>query len=195
MTGQVHFDSHILALLEAAVGLVNELTPGESRSRPYPAPTDAERTVVITRVLTPRSGDRPRIGHGDAVELVRVAHRLRDVFVAVDADDLAGAAGAVNHLMADYGTHPQLDHDPVDGWHVHFHGADDSVVVGWTAGCSAALALAIGGDLAGRLGVCAAERCDRVLVDTSRNGSKRFCSTACQNRAKAATFRSRSRQR
>jgi predicted RNA-binding Zn ribbon-like protein len=30
-----------------------------------------------------------------------------------------------------------------------------------------------------------------VYVDTSRNGSKRFCSTACQNRVKAATFRER----
>ena len=47
--------------------------------------------------------------------------------------------------------------------------------------------------MAGRLGVCAAERCDRVYVDLSRNGAKRFCSTACQNRAKAAAFRVRSR--
>lgn len=46
-------------------------------------------------------------------------------------------------------------------------------------------------DLAGRLGVCTAERCDRVYVDTSKNGTRRFCSTACQNRVKAAAFRAR----
>ena len=44
---------------------------------------------------------------------------------------------------------------------------------------------------AGRLGVCAAERCDRVYVDTSRNATRRFCSTACQSRTKAAAFRAR----
>jgi predicted RNA-binding Zn ribbon-like protein len=49
----------------------------------------------------------------------------------------------------------------------------------------------LGSDLYGRLGVCTADRCDRVYVDTSRNGTRRFCSTACQNRIKAAAFRAR----
>jgi hypothetical protein len=34
-----------------------------------------------------------------------------------------------------------------------------------------------------------------VFVDVSRNGTKRFCSTACQNRVKAAAFRARQRER
>ena len=32
---------------------------------------------------------------------------------------------------------------------------------------------------------------DRVYVDTSRNATRRFCSTACQSRTKAAAFRAR----
>ncbi|WP_203218370.1 CGNR zinc finger domain-containing protein [Nocardia brasiliensis] len=32
--------------------------------------------------------------------------------------------------------------------------------------------------------MCSADNCDRVYLDTSRNGTKRFCGTACQNRAK-----------
>jgi predicted RNA-binding Zn ribbon-like protein len=28
-------------------------------------------------------------------------------------------------------------------------------------------------------------------VDTSRNGTRRFCSTSCQNRVKAAAFRAK----
>ena len=32
-----------------------------------------------------------------------------------------------------------------------------------------------------------------MLVDLSRNGSRRFCSTACQNRTKAAALRMRRR--
>jgi predicted RNA-binding Zn ribbon-like protein len=62
---------------------------------------------------------------------------------------------------------------------------------GWAAGCAIGLAFVIGGELYDRLGVCTAPHCDRVYVDTSRNGSKRFCSTACQNRVKAAAFRER----
>ncbi|MGW7325252.1 CGNR zinc finger domain-containing protein [Streptomyces sp. NPDC054845] len=39
--------------------------------------------------------------------------------------------------------------------------------------------------------MCRAVRCDRVYVDTSRNAGRQFCSTACQNRTKAAAFRAR----
>ena len=49
----------------------------------------------------------------------------------------------------------------------------------------------LGGDLYDRLGVCTAPRCDRVYVDTSRNGTRRYCSTSCQNRVKTAAFRAR----
>jgi predicted RNA-binding Zn ribbon-like protein len=50
-------------------------------------------------------------------------------------------------------------------------------------------------EYADRLGVCSAESCDRVFVDTSRNGTRRFWSTACQNRIKAAAFRHRQQAR
>lgn len=186
----MRFDSHVLALLEAAAGLVNGLTPGQAQGRAFVVPNAVGRVKVVTGVLTSADG-RPRLRHRDAAELARVAHRLRDVFEGVDRDDLDGAAAAVNHLLRDYGARPQLDHDPIDGWNVHFHGSDDSVVVGWTAGCATALALAVGSELAGRLGICDAERCDRVYVDTSRNAARRFCSTSCQNRMKAAAFRAR----
>ncbi|HEX8935998.1 MAG TPA: CGNR zinc finger domain-containing protein, partial [Pseudonocardiaceae bacterium] len=48
-----------------------------------------------------------------------------------------------------------------------------------------------GSDCASRLGVCSAPRCDRVYVDASRNGTRRFCCTACQNRVKSAAHRAR----
>ena len=70
-------------------------------------------------------------------------------------------------------------------------GADMSLV--WGAGIAAGLGMAIGSDLAGRLGVCQAEPCDRVYIDTSRNLGKRFCSTRCQSRVTSAAHRTRSR--
>ena len=81
--------------------------------------------------------------------------------------------------------------DRTDGWSLHFHGPDDGLVNGWGAGCAAGLALALGTGLAGRLGVCAAPHCDRVFVDVSRNGQRRFCSPQCQSRVKAAAHRAR----
>jgi len=44
-----------------------------------------------------------------------------------------------------------------------------------------------------RLGLCAAEDCQDVFVDTSRNSSRRFCSETCASRAGVAAYRSRQR--
>jgi len=42
-----------------------------------------------------------------------------------------------------------------------------------------------------RLGVCAAERCINVYVDTSPNQSRRYCSERCSSRANVAAYRAR----
>ncbi|WP_328959494.1 CGNR zinc finger domain-containing protein [Kitasatospora purpeofusca] len=44
---------------------------------------------------------------------------------------------------------------------------------------------------ASRLGVCSAPTCDRAHVDVARNGTRGYCSTACQNRVKSAAHRAR----
>jgi predicted RNA-binding Zn ribbon-like protein len=127
----------------------------------------------------------------DADTLADAASRMRRVFKAADDGNLADAALVLNELMSMTGARPQLDPLPDGGWHVHFHGRNDTLATGWAAGCATALALAIGTNLAGRLGICEADRCDRVYVDTSRNSVKRFCTVTCQNRTKAATYRAR----
>ena len=49
-----------------------------------------------------------------------------------------------------------------------------------------------GGPLVGRIRVCAAENCGLLLVDTSKSGSRRWCSMElCGNRAKVRAHRSR----
>ena len=42
-----------------------------------------------------------------------------------------------------------------------------------------------------RLRVCAADDCDDVLVDLSKNRSRRFCEAGCGNRANVAAYRAR----
>jgi predicted RNA-binding Zn ribbon-like protein len=44
-----------------------------------------------------------------------------------------------------------------------------------------------------RLGVCAQDDCDGIVLDLSRNRSKIFCDTACSNRAAVAAYRARKR--
>ena len=44
-----------------------------------------------------------------------------------------------------------------------------------------------------RLGVCAQDDCDGVVLDLSRNRSKIFCDTTCSNRAAVAAYRARNR--
>ena len=116
----------------------------------------------------------------------------RDVIEDIDRGDLTSAARRTNMLLRRTGARPQLDTHGSGVWNLHFHGPDDRFGVGWSAGIAAGLAMALGTTDAGRLGVCAAERCDRVHLDTSRNGGRRFCSTRCQNRTKAAAHRARS---
>jgi predicted RNA-binding Zn ribbon-like protein len=42
-----------------------------------------------------------------------------------------------------------------------------------------------------RLGICADPDCGGVVVDLSRNRSKRFCSVTCGNRNAVAAYRAR----
>ena len=179
------------AVVAVAVRLVNALTPGEAHGRPYEPPAGDQLPPAVTAALRSGRRDTREVSPDEAAEFGMVADALRAVFDAVAAGRLDEAASQVNALLAFTGARPQLDRHDSEPWHLHFHGGSDSLVTGWSAGCATGLAVVLGSELHGRLGVCTAERCDRVFVDTSRNGTRRFCSTACQNRVKAAAFRAR----
>jgi predicted RNA-binding Zn ribbon-like protein len=191
VTGQVNFNSHTDSVVRMAVALVNLLTPGEDRSRKYLPPEGAERAAALN-ALFKSAGSRTEVAAAEAEAFVPVAAALAAVFSAVAAGDVDRAAHQLNDLLAATGAHPALDRHDGEPWHIHFHSADESsFATGWAAGCATGLAIVLGGELHDRLGVCTAPHCDRVYVDVSRNGSRRFCSTACQNRVKAAAFRER----
>lgn len=189
MTGQVSFDSHARNVLAAAVEYVNRLTPGYSGGSPVAAPSDEQQAVAdaLAAIGYPQAAVR----RADATRLADLAGRMRVVFEAAHTGDLDRAATEVNALLIDTNARPQLDRGKDRPWSLHFHGPNDELANGWAAGCAAGLAIALGSDLAGRLGVCAAPQCDRVFVDVSRNGQRRFCSPQCQSRVKAAAHRAR----
>ncbi|AXK37456.1 CGNR zinc finger domain-containing protein [Streptomyces armeniacus] len=185
------FDSHVVTLLEVTVSLVNTLTDGRQRGRPYTAPRGTDLPGAVAAALPPTSPGPEEIDPEEAAHLAGTARQMKSVFEAVDEDRIDDAAAVINSLLRSTGARPQLDRVADEPWQVHFHGADDSLAVGWSAGCATALALATGSDLAGRLGVCRAPECDRVYIDNSRNAVRQFCSSPCQSRVKAATFRAR----
>jgi predicted RNA-binding Zn ribbon-like protein len=186
----VDFDSHTSDVVEYAVALVNTVTPGERRGRPFAAPVgDALLTAVRGAVPPVRTGDLPT--PSDAEELAGWAVRLRQVVAHVDAGDLDAACVALNQVMRETNAVPTLARHDGEPWHLHFHSADASWAAGWAASMATGLAVVLGNPAVDRLGLCNAPACDRVYVDVSRNGTRRFCSTACQNRVKAAAFRAR----
>ena len=185
----MNFTSHMDAVVTVAVRLVNALTAGETHGRPYAPPEGSARPAAVTAALRAGRRDTREVSPGEAAEFAAVAEGLRAVFDAVAAGRTDAAARLVNDMLATTGARPHLDRHDGEPWHLHFHGAEDSLVTGWAAGCATGLAVVLGSDLRGRLGVCTAPRCDRVFVDTSRNATRRFCSTSCQNRVKTAAFR------
>ena len=183
----MNFASHADRVVRNAVALVNALTPGLASGRPLPDLTP-ERRLARARAAVERPVDPAQ-----AEALARVAAGLRPVFEAVERRDIDGAAALVNDLLARYRPAPYLARHDGEPWHLHFHATRPTDDGGWGAGCATALATVLGGEGWDRLGVCGAPACDRVFVDLSRNGSRRFCSTACQNRTKAAALRARRR--
>lgn len=190
------FDSHVSTQLAVTVALVNRLTPGTDGGHPVSAPEDfAELRRRVSAALLEVGYDvaPADVTEQDAPLFVEAATTARTVIEALAADDLDGAAEVTNGFLGRTAARPRLDRFRHGEWGLHFHGPDDSLGPGWTAGMAIGLAMALGSRDAGRLGCCEATACDRVYVDASRNGGRRFCSTRCQSRTKAAAHRQRRR--
>ncbi|HMM94145.1 CGNR zinc finger domain-containing protein [Phycicoccus sp.] len=188
----MRFNSHVDAVLDATVALVNAVTPGEDGGRAHPAPEGADLRAAVVGAVR-HDGYDPSPSDPEVVALVAEVHEARRVVEALGVGDEDAAAALVNAMLRRTGAHPELDRGDDGRWAIHFHGPDTTFARGWAAGIAAGLAMAVGGDLGSRLGVCDAPACDRVWVDRSRNTHRRFCSTRCQNRVKAAAHRLRTR--
>ncbi|TKV60825.1 CGNR zinc finger domain-containing protein [Nakamurella flava] len=130
---------------------------------------------------------------GDDAELAAV-RRLRPELEAwwrCDRDELVDR---VNDVLRRTHALPQLIRH--DGWDYHLHATPPDAPLADRMAVEAAMAMVdvIRADEIARLQVCAADDCDDVLVDLTKNRSRRFCSTGCSNRTNVAAFRARRRQ-
>lgn len=100
----------------------------------------------------------------------------------------------VNRMLADAQAVPQLvRHDGFD-WHLHAVPADTDLATRITVETAMAMLDVVRAGELSRLGVCADDDCEGVVLDLSRNRSRRFCSQTCGNRNAVAAYRSRVRK-
>jgi len=114
---------------------------------------------------------------------------LRELLTA----DRDTAAEMVNRMLADARAMPRLvRHDDID-WHIHAVSPDEPLVRRVLVETAMAMADVVRGDEMSRLAVCADDTCAGIVLDLTRNRSRRFCSTTCANRVAVAAYRARRR--
>lgn len=128
----------------------------------------------------------------DHAELQAV-HDLRPLLRRLWEADDEQAAAIVNSLLRDANALPQLVRHGSWGYHLHAT-RPGAPLATWMAveAAMAFLDLVRAGEL-GRLRICAYPGCGNVLVDLSKNRSKRYCDTGCSNRAAVDAYRARLR--
>ena len=127
---------------------------------------------------------------GDDAELAAV-RALRPALRELLTSDRDRAVELVNEMLADAGALPQLvRHDRWD-WHLHAVEPEAPLATRIIVETAMAMVDVIRADELSRLGVCADEGCEGIVLDLSRNRSRRFCSTACGNRNAVAAYRAR----
>lgn len=169
--------------LEFLVDLVNT-APGASRSG-----TDELSTPSHLTALVDRHGYTGRFDRDDA-ELASVV-ATRDRFRTLWDLSVTGLVGATNEMLRTANAVPFLvKHDQFD-WHLHATPDDAPLDERMRVEVALALADVIRVAETERMRVCAADDCDGVLVDFSRNGSKQYCSVRCGNRMNQLAYRER----
>jgi predicted RNA-binding Zn ribbon-like protein len=164
--------------LQSAVELVN------TASEPDTLTTVAALDEYFTRWRYTGRHERTR-AELDAVRAMRP--RLRELLLA-ERDD---AVELVNAMLAEVTLRPQLVRHEEYDWHLHAVAQDDPLVDRITIETAMAMIDVIRSDEHSRLGVCADDGCDGVVLDLSRHRSRRYCSTACANRNAVAAYRAR----
>jgi predicted RNA-binding Zn ribbon-like protein len=105
--------------------------------------------------------------------------------------DEEGVVAIVNALLHDANLLPQLVKH--DAWDYHLHPAPPDAPLAARMAFEAAMALVsvVRRKELSRLRICTYPGCGNVLVDLTKNRSKRFCDNTCGNRAAVEAYRAR----
>ena len=164
--------------LNAAAALVNSAHDGES------LPDVAALDAFVARWGW--TGERTHdLAELEAVRALRP--RLKYLWGAQEDE----AVELVNGMLREASALPQLTkHDQWD-YHLHATPSDAGLDVRMMVEAAMAFVDVIRMKELARLRVCAADDCADVLVDLSKNRSRRFCDAGCGNRMNVAAYRAR----
>jgi hypothetical protein len=179
----LHFAPDTEESLDFVVALCNT-APGASRSGRDELATVDQLTEFLSRYSYTGRVDR------DEAELLGVQQTrslLRQVWT-LDRDD---AVTAVNQMLRDAKALPYLTRHDESDWHIHATALDAPLAERMRVEAALALIDVIRMNEMGRLRICEADDCTGLVLDLSRNGSKRFCTVRCGNRMNMIAFRER----
>ncbi len=164
--------------LVAAAALANTASDGDS----------LRTTEDLTGFLDEHGWTGSRTGDSGELEAVRALRpRLARLWRLPEHDLVT----ELNLVLAEAGALPQLvDHDGL-GWHIHAVPAEAPLATRMAVEAAMALVDVVRAGELDRLKTCAAEDCDDVVVDLSRNRSRRFCEGGCGNRENVRAYRAR----
>jgi predicted RNA-binding Zn ribbon-like protein len=132
------------------------------------------------------TGDRRR----DGKEL-RAVRELRPLLREIWTSDRDRTTVIVNRMLLEANAVPQLVRH--DDWDYHLHATPPHAPLATRMAVEAAMAMSdvIRADELSRLRICGYQGCRNVVIDLSRNRSKRYCEAGCGNRAAVAAYRAR----
>jgi predicted RNA-binding Zn ribbon-like protein len=165
--------------LQAAAALVNTLDSDNELLSDDQALDEFVRTWGWT-------GERRH----DAAEL-REVQELRPRLRLLWAGDRDEVAEIVNRMLAENNAVPQLvRHDQFD-YHLHATPAHAPLATRMAVEAAMALTDVIRVGELSRLRICEYPGCGDVVVDLSKNRSRRYCEGSCGNKAAVAAYRAR----
>jgi predicted RNA-binding Zn ribbon-like protein len=124
------------------------------------------------------------------LESVRAIRGRLRLLLTSDRD---AAVDLVNTWLADAGAVPQLVRHDQHDWHIHAIDLEAPFADRILVETAMAMVDVVRTDEMSRLSLCADDTCEGVVLDLSRNRSRRFCSTTCGNRNAVAAYRARQR--
>lgn len=165
--------------LVATAGLVNSLQTDRDE---LATPQDLDDFCARHEYSGRRDHDDEELA---AVTALR--SRLRGLWSG-ERDDVVAL---VNLLLVEHEALPQLvRHDDWD-WHLHATSPETPLAARMAVEAAMALVDVIRADELDRLRICTADDCEDVVIDLSRNRSKRYCDHGCGNRVNVAAYRAR----
>ena len=171
------YDSFSSNAVELAVDLANADREDPAWATAFLGAHDDWFTTALDTELSPR----------DAVRAGEVAVLVRQVATAATQGEVIDR---LNELLTRARPQPYAtDHD--GDLHLHYAQPGTPALEQLTTTVAMGLATVVAQHGWQRIGVCSADGCDDVYVDTSRNASRRYCSNTCASRSTVAAYRAR----